>query len=107
MLVRGITREDLEAAVEVASSELGNTILLDELRPANKKGTAFRFRVKVADEMPAAPAGAPLFGLLFLYSLFTQRLNSFGSCSRWLDPTRELSQLLDKESPRQSRDVSR
>jgi hypothetical protein len=47
MLVRGITLENLFAAGCVASRALGNEIELCDVRPANKSGTAWRFRAKV------------------------------------------------------------
>ena len=53
MLVRGISREDLEAAVEIASGALGNHMELYAMYPANRSGSAWRFRVRVAD--PDAP----------------------------------------------------
>jgi hypothetical protein len=49
MIVRGITLEDLHAAVEVASEALGNQIVVEDIRPENKRGDAHRFRVKVAN----------------------------------------------------------
>ena len=54
MLVKGISRADLEAAVEIASGTLGNRLELYAIYPANRRRSAWRFRVKVAD--PDAPA---------------------------------------------------
>jgi hypothetical protein len=53
MLVKGISRADLEAAVEIASGTLGNPLELYAIYPANRRRSAWRFRVKVAD--PDAP----------------------------------------------------
>jgi hypothetical protein len=53
MLVKGISRADLEAAVEIASGTLGNRLQLYAIYPANRRRSAWRFRVKVAD--PDAP----------------------------------------------------
>ena len=54
MLVKGISRADLEAAVEIASGSLGNRLELHAIYPANRRRrNAWRFRVKVAD--PDAP----------------------------------------------------
>ena len=54
MLVKGISRADLEAAVEIASGSLGNRLQLYAIYPANRRRrNAWRFRVKVAD--PDAP----------------------------------------------------
>jgi hypothetical protein len=53
MLVKGISRADLEAAVEIASGTLGNGLQLYAIYPANRRRSAWRFRVKVAD--PDAP----------------------------------------------------
>src|ERR687889_400474 len=54
MLVKGISRGDLEAAMEIASGTLGNRLELYAMYPANRRtGSAWRFRVKVAD--PDAP----------------------------------------------------
>ena len=60
MLVRGISRADLEAAVEIASGTLGNRLELYAMYPANRRrGNAWRFRVKVAD--PEAPGARRYF----------------------------------------------
>lgn len=59
MLVRGITRGDLEAAVEIASGTLGNRLELYAMYPANRDGSAWRFKVKVAD--PDAPGACRYF----------------------------------------------
>src|SRR5215218_6276630 len=53
MLVKGIARGDLEAAVEIASGTLGNRLELYAMYPANRRRSAWRFRLKVAD--PDAP----------------------------------------------------
>jgi hypothetical protein len=53
MLVKGITRADLKAAVEIASGTLGNRLQLYAIYPANRRRSAWRFRLKVAD--PHAP----------------------------------------------------
>jgi hypothetical protein len=53
MLVKGISRGDLEAAVEIASGTLGNRLELYAMYPANRRRSAWRFKVKVAD--PDAP----------------------------------------------------
>lgn len=53
MLVKGISRGDLEAAVEIASGTLGNRLELYAMYPANRRRSAWRFRVNVAD--PDAP----------------------------------------------------
>jgi hypothetical protein len=53
MLVKGISRADLEAAVEIASGTLGNRLELYAIYPANRRRSAWRFRVKVTD--PEAP----------------------------------------------------
>ena len=61
MLVKGITRADLEAAVEIASGTLGNRLQLYAMYPANRRRSAWRFRVKVADpDAPGAPLLSPL-----------------------------------------------
>jgi hypothetical protein len=49
MLVKGISRRDLEAAVEIASETLGNRLELYATYPANRRRSAWRFRLKVAD----------------------------------------------------------
>src|SRR5215213_4574256 len=60
MLVRGLSRADLEAAVEIASGTLGNRLELYAMYPANmRRGNAWRFRVKVAD--PDAPGARRYF----------------------------------------------
>jgi hypothetical protein len=59
MLVKGIARADLEAAVEIASGTLGNRLELYAMYPANRRGSAWRFRVKVAD--PDAPGARRYF----------------------------------------------
>src|SRR5829696_2349588 len=59
MLVRGISRADLEAAVEIASGTLGNRLHLYAMYPANRRGGAWRFRVRVAD--PEAPGARRYF----------------------------------------------
>jgi hypothetical protein len=53
VLVKGISRGDLEAAVEIASGTLGNRLELHAIYPANRRRSAWRFRLKVAD--PGAP----------------------------------------------------
>ena len=60
MLVKGISRADLEAAVEIASGTLGNRLELYAIYPANRRRSAWRFRVKVAD--PEAPGARRYFG---------------------------------------------
>jgi hypothetical protein len=60
MLVKGISRADLEAAVEIASRTLGNRLELYAIYPANRRRSAWRFRVKVAD--PNAPGARRYFG---------------------------------------------
>jgi hypothetical protein len=59
MLVKGISRGDLEAAVEIASGTLGNRLELYAMYPANRRRSAWRFRVKVAD--PDAPGARRYF----------------------------------------------
>jgi hypothetical protein len=59
MLVKGIARGDLEAAVEIASGTLGNRLELYAMYPANRRRSAWRFRVKVAD--PDAPGARRYF----------------------------------------------
>src|SRR5215203_5817478 len=59
MLVKGISRADLEAAVEIASGTLGNRLQLYAMYPANRRRNAWRFRVKVAD--PDAPGARRYF----------------------------------------------
>jgi len=59
MLVKGISRADLEAAVEIASGTLGNRLELYAIYPANRRRSAWRFRVKVAD--PHAPGARRYF----------------------------------------------
>jgi hypothetical protein len=59
MLVKGISRADLEAAVEIASGTLGNRLVLYAIYPANRRRSAWRFRVKVAD--PEAPGARRSF----------------------------------------------
>jgi hypothetical protein len=60
MLVKGISRADLEAAVEIASGTLGNRLQLYAIYPANRRRrNAWRFRVKVAD--PDAPGARRYF----------------------------------------------
>jgi hypothetical protein len=59
MLVKGILRGDLEAAVEIASGTLGNRLELYAMHPANRRGSAWRFRVKVAN--PDAPGARRYF----------------------------------------------
>jgi hypothetical protein len=49
MLIRGVTRDDLMAAADVASMALGNELVVYDLRPANRSQTAWRLRLKVAD----------------------------------------------------------
>jgi hypothetical protein len=49
VLVKGISRADLEAAVEIASGTLGNRLKLYAIYPANRRRSAWRFRLKVAD----------------------------------------------------------
>ena len=58
MLVKGISRGDLEAAVEIASGTLGNRLELYAMYPANRS-SAWRFRVRVAD--PDAPGARRYF----------------------------------------------
>jgi hypothetical protein len=60
MLVKGISRADLEAAVEIASGSLGNRLELHAIYPANRRRSAWRFRLKVAD--PDAPGARRYFG---------------------------------------------
>jgi hypothetical protein len=60
MLVKGISRADLEAAVEIASGSLGNRLELHAMYPANRRRSAWRFRLKVAD--PDAPGACRYFG---------------------------------------------
>jgi hypothetical protein len=60
MLVKGISRADLEAAVEIASGSLGNRLELHAIYPANRRRSAWRFRLKVAD--PEAPGARRYFG---------------------------------------------
>jgi hypothetical protein len=60
MLVKGISRADLDAAVEIASGTLGNRLELYAMYPANRRTrSAWRFRVKVAD--PHAPGARRYF----------------------------------------------
>jgi hypothetical protein len=59
MLVKGISRGDLEAAVEIASGTLGNRLELYATYPANRSRSAWRFRVRVAD--PDAPGARRYF----------------------------------------------
>ena len=59
MLVKGISRGDLEAAVEIASGTLGNRLELYAMYPANRSRSAWRFRVRVAD--PDAPGARRYF----------------------------------------------
>jgi hypothetical protein len=60
VLVKGISRADLEAAVEIASGSLGNRLQLYAIYPANRRRrNAWRFRVKVAD--PDAPGARRYF----------------------------------------------
>jgi hypothetical protein len=59
MLVKGIARGDLEAAVEIASGTLGNRLELYAMYPANRRRSAWRFRIKVAD--PDAPGARRYF----------------------------------------------
>jgi len=59
MLVKGISRADLEAAVEIASRTLGNRLQLYAIYPANRRRSAWRFRLKVAD--PNAPGARRYF----------------------------------------------
>jgi hypothetical protein len=59
MLVKGISRADLEAAAEIASGTLGNRLELYAIYPANRRRSAWRFRVKVAD--PEAPGARRYF----------------------------------------------
>ena len=60
MLVKGISRADLEAAVEIASGSLGNRLQLYAMYPAyRRRRNAWRFRVKVAD--PDAPGARRYF----------------------------------------------
>ncbi len=49
MIIRGISREDLLAAADVASMALGNRLEVYNLWPANRSETAWRLRLKVAD----------------------------------------------------------
>jgi hypothetical protein len=44
MLVKGISRGDLEATVEIASGTLGNRLELYAMYPANRRRSAWRFR---------------------------------------------------------------
>ncbi len=60
MLVKGISRADLEAAVEIASGTLGNRLQLYAIYPANRRRSAWRFRLKVAD--PDGPGARRYFG---------------------------------------------
>jgi hypothetical protein len=59
MLVKGIARGDLEAAVEIASGTLGNRLELYAIYPANRRRSAWRFRLKVAD--PHGPGARRYF----------------------------------------------
>src|SRR5215203_6695103 len=62
MLVKGISPEDLEAAVEIASGTLGNRLELYAMYPANRsrsRSSAWRFGVRVAD--PDAPGARRYF----------------------------------------------
>ena len=59
MLVKGISPQDLEVAVEIASGTLGNRLDLYAMYPANRSRSAWRFRVKVAD--PDAPGARRYF----------------------------------------------
>jgi hypothetical protein len=59
MLVKGITRADLDAAAEIASGALGNRLELYAIYPANRRRSAWRFRVKVAD--PDTPGARRYF----------------------------------------------
>ena len=60
MLVKGISRGDLEAAVEIASGTVGNRLELYAMYPANRsRSSAWRFRVRVAD--PDAPGARRYF----------------------------------------------
>jgi hypothetical protein len=60
VLVKGISRADLEAAVEIASGTLGNRLELYAIYPANRRRSAWRFRLKVAD--PDGPGARRYFG---------------------------------------------
>jgi hypothetical protein len=59
VLVKGIARGDLEAAVEIASGTLGNRLELYAMYPANRSRSAWRFRLRVAD--PDAPGARRYF----------------------------------------------
>jgi hypothetical protein len=65
MLVRGISRADLEAAVEIASGTLGNRLELYAMYPANRRrGNAWRFRVKVRSLTQTPPARVVTFAAI-------------------------------------------
>ena len=64
MLVKGISRRGLEAAVEIASGTLGNRLELYAMYPANRRRSAWRFRVKVAyPDAPGARRYSGRYGL--------------------------------------------
>jgi hypothetical protein len=81
MLVKGISRRDLEAAVEIASGTLGNRLELYAIYPANRRRSAWRFRVKVAD--PHAP-GARLYFRRYRLRLTKTPKRSNDPCSHAL-----------------------
>jgi hypothetical protein len=59
MLVRGLTQEQLEEAVNQANEKYDGNIRLYELRPENKRGDAFGFQVKVNDSHKAGSRVSP------------------------------------------------
>jgi hypothetical protein len=81
MLVRGISRGDLEAAVEIAAGTLGNRMELHALYRANRSGSAWRFRVRVAD--PDAPGARRYYGHYRL-GLTKVPTRSYNPCSQAL-----------------------
>src|SRR5215211_6380078 len=81
MLVKGITRADLEAAVEIASGTLGNRLELYAIYPANRRRSAWRFSVKVAD--PDAP-GARRYSHRYRLKLTKAPKRSHNPCTHAL-----------------------
>jgi hypothetical protein len=81
VLVRGITRGDLEAAVEIASGTLGNRLELYAMYPANRDRSAWRFKVKVAD--PDAP-GARRYSRRYRLRLTKAPKRSHNPCTHAL-----------------------
>ena len=81
MLVKGISRRDLEAAVEIASGTLGNRLELYAIYPANRRRSAWRFRVKVAD--PDAP-GARRYSRRYRLRLTKAPKRSHNPCTHAL-----------------------